>query len=211
MHHSCMAGQWQKVSEPQWGQSWADWNGMSMWKQVMPEIRCSVYTRSLLPHSLPCNRLPPCGKHLLLLTCTCFCCPAGGSRAEEWEHSGQSSKREARRVHSSVRNQEEREGHRLHLLNERKFNPELVFVYIYCPFGQYFEIETYSVRMICRKRKHTTDPSQNTTAYFQISTFAACLNISRIWLTIAEKFGAFILQTWKHCSAHIVNNSQSSH
>jgi len=61
------------------------------------------------------------------------------------------------------------------------------------------------------KNKHTTDPSQNTTAYFQISTFFACLSISIKWITITAKYRAFILQTWKHCSSHIVNNSQSSH
>lgn len=65
-------------------------------------------------------------------------------------------------------------GSQVALVGREKVQPwtGVVFVYIYCPFGQYFEIETYLEQYA--ERENTPQIPCNTTVYLQISTLISC-------------------------------------
>ncbi len=127
-----------EVSHGQTELGWACENRWCLW------LGCSVYSRLLDFHSLWVTA----SLWLMFattrpLTCTLLCCPVGGSGAEEREHIGQSSEGATRPVHSTVRNQEEREVYGLHLLNERT---GVVFVYIWI-FFPLFSKATFNIEI----------------------------------------------------------------
>lgn len=109
-------------SEVSHGQTELGWACENRW---CLRLGCCVYTRLLIPFLVSDCLLVADVCYYLTTLSHCFCCPVGGSGAEEWKHIEQSSEGATRPVRSTVRNQDEREAYSLHLLNERKFNSKL--------------------------------------------------------------------------------------